>query len=199
MHAFLLVNPTSSHLAGIHIDEITHNAKVLEFEVQKIADVKKLREFIRLKQAEKIFIRIENFDLASHETQNAMLKLLEEPQENIAYILFAKSEDLILPTIISRCEVIRISGIEEFKEQSGAEEYKNFLEMSKVKQMITIKEYRKREEAVEFLNGIITTGRKLMRKGKMKEKSLERMLVALKNIQGNGNSQIQLTAMVLEM
>ncbi|MFN7015150.1 MAG: hypothetical protein ACK4ON_12860, partial [Bacteroidia bacterium] len=38
---------------------------------------------------------------------NKLLKLIEEPPDNTLFILVAEQEEGILPTLISRCQVIR--------------------------------------------------------------------------------------------
>src|SRR5204863_4420911 len=43
---------------------------------------------------------------------NKLLKLIEEPPPNTLFILVAESESLILPTIVSRCQLIKIPGLE---------------------------------------------------------------------------------------
>lgn len=43
---------------------------------------------------------------------NKLLKLIEEPPPNTLFILVAENESLILPTIVSRCQVIRIPALE---------------------------------------------------------------------------------------
>lgn len=45
------------------------------------------------------------------EAQNALLKTLEEPPANAVLILGASSDAKFLPTILSRCQVIRVEGI----------------------------------------------------------------------------------------
>jgi len=45
---------------------------------------------------------------------NKLLKLIEEPPPNTLFILVAENESLILPTILSRCQVIRIPALETF-------------------------------------------------------------------------------------
>ncbi len=47
----------------------------------------------------------------SSEAQNAILKTLEEPPVNAILILGASSDAKLLPTILSRCQIIRIKGI----------------------------------------------------------------------------------------
>lgn len=43
---------------------------------------------------------------------NKLLKLIEEPPANTIFILAAENESLILPTILSRCQIIRIPPLE---------------------------------------------------------------------------------------
>jgi DNA polymerase-3 subunit delta' len=43
---------------------------------------------------------------------NKLLKLIEEPPLNTLFILVAENESLILPTIVSRCQLIRVPGLE---------------------------------------------------------------------------------------
>lgn len=44
---------------------------------------------------------------------NKLLKLIEEPPPNTLFILVAENEALILPTILSRCQLIKIPALEE--------------------------------------------------------------------------------------
>ena len=53
-------------------------------------------------------IVLTNVDTMRKETANAFLKLLEEPSGNILFILTASQPDQLLPTIISRCQQIRL-------------------------------------------------------------------------------------------
>lgn len=52
-------------------------------------------------------ILLENADLLSTEAQNILLKPLEEKKDNVEMYLLVKNESKILPTILSRCEVIQ--------------------------------------------------------------------------------------------
>jgi DNA polymerase-3 subunit delta' len=49
-----------------------------------------------------------NFEQASNGASNALLKTLEEPASPVVIMLTAESTDVLLPTIASRCEVIRL-------------------------------------------------------------------------------------------
>ena len=56
----------------------------------------------------KVFI-INNAHSMNIASSNAFLKTLEEPPENTIFILISRSKELLLPTIVSRCYIIRFS------------------------------------------------------------------------------------------
>lgn len=56
----------------------------------------------------KVFI-IKNIDNSMENSQNKLLKILEEPPKNVYFILTCQSENLVLPTIKSRCNKIELS------------------------------------------------------------------------------------------
>ncbi len=43
---------------------------------------------------------------------NKLLKLIEEPPENTLFLLLAENESMILPTILSRCQLIKVPPLE---------------------------------------------------------------------------------------
>lgn len=68
----------------------------------------------------KIYI-LNMFENATTGASNSLLKFLEEPVEDVIAIITTRNISKILPTIISRCQVIRL------KEISKAELYENLL------------------------------------------------------------------------
>jgi len=79
-------------------------------------------------------------------TPNAMLKSLEEPPENTTFVFLTNSKENILPTIVSRCQVFKLSGIHpkiDYKEISKIFSsypdinYENALEISDLLSDIT--------------------------------------------------------------
>jgi len=76
--------------------------------------IDKIREIIyqaSLKPYEsgkKIFIITEAEDM-NEESQNALLKILEEPRENQIFILTTSRASGILPTVISRCRLVKFN------------------------------------------------------------------------------------------
>ena len=76
----------------------------------KVDTVRQITPFI----AEKAYeggikaVVVERAELMTTEAQNCLLKPLEEPPAGTAFILQARSENAILPTIASRCRRIRL-------------------------------------------------------------------------------------------
>ena len=50
---------------------------------------------------------------------NKLLKLIEEPPPNTLFVLVAENESLILPTIVSRCQLIKIPALETIEIQEA--------------------------------------------------------------------------------
>ena len=81
-----------------------------EGEVLRIDQVRELQHSLALAPYEARYrvALILRFEEAHASAANAMLKTLEEPPAQVVVILTAKSSESLLPTIVSRCEVIRL-------------------------------------------------------------------------------------------
>jgi len=55
------------------------------------------------------FILIDNVENLNKNSVNALLKIIEEPNENIFFILINNNEKIILPTLKSRCLTFRVN------------------------------------------------------------------------------------------
>ena len=80
-----------------------------------IEQIRKLKHKLALKPylaATKVIIILEAGKLTLP-AQNALLKTLEEPPANNLIILCVSHAELLLPTIISRCELIRLNSISQ--------------------------------------------------------------------------------------
>lgn len=67
-------------------------------------------QFMRagLESANCKFYVLKNFEQATAQAVNSLLKFLEEPVENVYCIITCSNEYKLLPTIVSRCEKIRL-------------------------------------------------------------------------------------------
>jgi DNA polymerase III subunit delta' len=76
----------------------------------KIDSVRELIHSLQLRpvEAERRVARLLRFDAANDEAQNAFLKTLEEPPGQAVLLLTAERADDLLPTIVSRCEVVAL-------------------------------------------------------------------------------------------
>ena len=102
---------------------------------------------------------------------NKLLKLIEEPPPNTLFILVAENESLLLPTIISRCQLIKIPALETADIENGLIENHNTA-ATKARQIAATSEGNFREALQllenaeedwqsllrEWLNTIIKTG-----------------------------------------
>ena len=104
--------------------------------------------------------------LLTQEAQNSMLKLLEEPPEQTILILVTDNYKRLLPTIISRCELIELGGERKInKEKKG--KYDNFISLGIIDKflivdmILNIKDKPKQKEEIDvFLRSLLEFYRK---------------------------------------
>lgn len=95
--------------------------------------------FIKPHEAQKRVFVIDGADTLNDQSQNAFLKVLEEPPKAVMFILIAESKAKLLDTIISRCIVLSLTspefsyGFKYIKEKIGGddEDIKTSLETAK--------------------------------------------------------------------
>lgn len=134
-----------------------------------IDEIKNLRVKIFLKpiKSEKKAIIIEDGDFLTDEAQNALLKVLEEPPHHTIIIISAESVEALLPTIISRCQVVALAS-EDINlsdgEKTEFEEFiKNLPEMRVGERLKKAEELSKsKEEAVAWIGKLILVLREQM-------------------------------------
>ncbi|WP_312906355.1 DNA polymerase III subunit delta' [Tissierella praeacuta] len=116
----------------------------------------------------KVFV-IDDCDMMRSESHNALLKTLEEPPEYVNIILITSSSSKLLPTILSRCQIIKFYPlsipkiIELLIKDHGVDEAKakfiagftkgsveNCIELAKSKNF-----FDKREEVIRIIDSLI--------------------------------------------
>lgn len=137
----------------------------------KIEQIRELRREIDLKPFEyrkKIYI-IDQAEEMTIEASNCLLKTIEEPPDYAIIILICINTDSILPTIISRCRLIKFRLIDSSKirkilfnkvnlEESKAELVSKLAQGSigKAFKLISDKEYfNRREKLLDYLNKVL--------------------------------------------
>ena len=87
----------------------------------KVDQVRELQHTLSLTPYEARFriALLPNFQLANANAQNALLKTLEEAPDKVILLLTADSTESLLPTIASRCEIIRLRpvAVEQLEEE----------------------------------------------------------------------------------
>ncbi len=116
-------------LAGFHPDVIDISRRSddkgkLKREIQ-VEQIRYMASdaYIRPQQAEKKVYLIKDAGAMNTPSQNAALKILEEPPAYAVFILCAESAEALLATVRSRCTVIRVEGEKQGRDSELAEEY----------------------------------------------------------------------------
>lgn len=200
MHSFLVIGTNKD---GVD-KEIIRLAKKLkappfEFELSKVGHAKSLNKFARLKVTRPTTILIREIDRATKEASNAFLKNLEEPQGNIYYILTARHEHNILPTILSRCQIIRVNVKMQVLQVSSARE---FIKMSISEKLSHVTLIKGRDEAIEFVENLILMAHSYLHAKNLKNHRkvadfIENSQTTLSALRANGNVSLQLANFVL--
>ena len=213
MHAFLLIGSDKEKLKT-NSEELAQklHAKIMEYPLVKIDDVRDLNNLIRLSFDKPTLVVCQNIHQAGEAALNAFLKNLEEPQENIFFVLTAPSTRKVLPTIVSRCEVIRIrnleSGISNKKKDEKVEEFMKMTTGEKLSYIDKIKDRTKAielaESLVNFLHGSLHNNEvseacHQMVKYSVQAKNIEVVSKTLSGLKANGNVNLQLTNMVTQI
>ena len=151
-------------------------------------------------------IIIKTAELLTLEAQNALLKILEEPPANNLFYLLAPDPNSLLPTIISRCRLLKL-------EQKWQISYaKKELDQALIKlQKITKASVGKKvalinelfpdpDEAVDFLQKVLLILKKRFINSPLRSgKQLNKTLAALKLVKSNINHRLVLEDLFIHL
>ena len=117
MQSILLISQDRKK-AKEYIDNFSQDEKIDRIDVSinsfektiGIEDIRNIRKNIFLKPhlSKTKIVVIEAYEGITIDSQNALLKILEEPPENTTIIIAISKIGLILPTILSRCKIAEI-------------------------------------------------------------------------------------------
>lgn len=111
------------------------------FKKEQIEELQRTIRKIPLETDKKIFI-LDDVDKMTQQAQNSFLKTLEEPPGHAVIILLTTNSYSLLPTIVSRCQVVKFTPVEKHKIEK-----------------VLINRYNKTEEQARFIasfsNGVI--------------------------------------------
>jgi len=204
MHAFLIVGKNKEAIEQ-KITKIIKpkKADVYEFCINKISDVRELNKILKHSISHPTVILIRNIENASVEALSAFLKNLEEPQKNVIFILTTTSENKILPTIISRCQIVNTRSSKSKLKPNDEQEYLEFINKSTGEKFGMIDKIKNREEAVKFLENLTQILHNLLILEKNNQiryaRYLKEVQKTLYAINMNGNINLQLSNFALRL
>ena len=201
MHAYLIVGQHNELIDEAVTKLIGKlSVKLIEFPLAKIDDVRALRSFTKLRVLYSTAILIKNIEAASTEALNAFLKNLEEPQESLYYILTSPSVKKVLPTIVSRCQVIKT--LISKRSSVNSSEIQRFLNMSIGEKLMYVDKIKDRREAIEFIEEFMIICHRLLHtknQYSLLSQFLKTGRQALTNLKANGNVTLQLANFVINL
>lgn len=203
MHSYLVCGGSEQEIDKT-IDKIVSSLKgdSYEYQIGKISDVRELSAFTKLKVDRPTCIIIKRVDEASVPAMNAYLKNLEEPQEYITFVLTAGSVHKVLPTIVSRCQIINLVTKNHLDEITKKNIEKFLLSDTSYKLSLT-NSIKKKSDAINFTkNLLIFSHQNLL----LAEESylnwieiINRAKTTYSNLSANANVGLALTNLVLDL
>lgn len=130
--------PTSNHFIKEFRDFILQNPFASLYDWLEYLEVEKKQGAISVHEAQEIvkFLSLNSYEgsykfviiwlpeMMNDAAANKILKILEEPPQKTVFLLVTEREDLLLPTIISRCQLVKINRLTD-------EEIASFLQTKK--------------------------------------------------------------------
>ena len=86
-----------------------------QFGIDEARDLSEKASLRAVGQAQRFFLLC--VDAMTAEAQNALLKTLEEPPGNAAFIFIHPAPDMLLPTVRSRAQILNLVGREERRDE----------------------------------------------------------------------------------
>lgn len=142
---------------------------------------------------------IEDAHLMTPEAQNAFLKTLEEPPGDTVLILTAPRDDLLFPTVVSRCVVIPTAPAEDLDYKEQEHLFKK-LKGAGIGEKIKFTEElgKSREEAIKFIEGQLTFLHQTLHASTPDVLILKALLSAHQDLSNNVNPKMVLFELLLK-
>lgn len=204
MHAYLLVGGSTQTVAK-KVQELAQSLKatIIPQEFKSIAHVRELTKIAMLSKPTPTIYLLENIDSTTHEALNAFLKTLEEPRENTYFLLTASTLHTIIPTIVSRCLIVKLTN-DSYEIADTQKEFTNKVLQKDIDWLFQkTLEFKDRDEVIIFLKGVVyALSEKLLENGSIKQKiadTIEIVMGCISALSKNGNVKLQTTTMILRL
>jgi replication-associated recombination protein RarA len=149
-HALLFAAPTGTGkmtVARVWAQQLAPKIGITTLEPDEkgtisIEAARTLYQRTRAKQAGHQVVIIDHAEAMSGEAQNAFLKLLEEPRAGLTFILTAPSPEDVLPTIVSRVQVVLLQAVSSRALTTLAQQKKPGLDAQTMAQLLFVAQGR---------------------------------------------------------
>ena len=177
-----------------------------EKSVITIEQVRRILPRLSVKQTAEQFVIIRPADLLNEEAANALLKNLEEPGENVHFVLITNNPAKLLPTILSRAEIYYLRRGDFLKEGITADDKikglaKRLLAAKPGELVSLAEEITKKKDGVrEYSLSIVETAIEMLYKSYFLTKKeaflrkLPKFLKLYENLSMNGHVKLHLVA-----
>lgn len=133
MHALIItgtdIQAVTARAQAVLTDQHIHPSEQISIESDQSIGIDAIRALIHqcsLQSSGQRGIWIKDAARLTTEAQNALLKLLEEPPARTTIMLTVSSPDGLLPTIISRCQLIRVRPTATKQDENNRTEQHDF-------------------------------------------------------------------------
>lgn len=196
MHIFIIITSNEGTLER-EINTLSKKLKSnsVTFNIKKIEESKEFKKFA-VNLPNNTLVHIPSIDDASVETQNSLLKIFEEPKQGLYFVISAKNEASVLPTILSRGSKIQI----KYEKETYKGDSSNFFELKIGEKLETLSKIKTREDAVIFLENLLTCAQNsIVSRDYSKAEYARHTIKALHSIKQNGNVSLHLTKLATKL
>lgn len=155
----------SSERSYLDIIEVIPEKKSLSIE-----EVRNLRKLLHIKQPKARIVLFWDFDTATTEAQNALLKVLEDKNEEYLFVMQVSRVDSLLSTILSRARVVEVGKVNDVSVRQEVERL-----VKEINEDMTLRSFadpvfqpKTREDAAALFGEIILVLRQMMKENASK-------------------------------
>lgn len=164
---------------------------------------------LTVKQTNQQFVMIRPADKLGEEAENAILKTLEEPKDNVHFVLITDKPSKLLPTILSRAQMYILkstkTNISEISADEKTKQMAKKILAAKTSDLVNLAEelIKKKDGVREYVLDILAVAIEMAYKSyfiTQKEAFLmkiPKLLMAYENINKNGHIKLHLVADLL--
>jgi len=203
MAPLIIVGKSKTSLTGYLKKYLKNNPfpDYLIFEIRPVKQeivinqIRQLKKELSLTQSGKRLVVFYNLDNSSLETQNALLKTLEEKNETVQFIILVNNLQKIVSTIQSRSKIISLSQKIELNLDNKYIKILERVEQAKQPDFLAEPELERvtREQVLEFINQLLVYYQQKLVKDLVKASRVLKQAMVLKNLIENNNLNPQLT------